>query len=801
VMRSYVVEQRFDRSEVRIERIQDDRLRNVFDGAGVISREMLDKFVLRPELSPIQQKKIADEMAHAGRIEFTIMTELGQEKGHAIVADGPLLGSDGKEIDFLVPEDIKGEVKLTDSDVAWVGINFVHGKGSMKMDIQSAVNLGPTAQSDQAFLSPKQYADFMRDERSKFEQAVLAGEDPTLHLDEFSTPEQIAQSPNKEFAAAGGDIRQYETHISRVIDQKIESMEFERSQQHKNRRLSLPVPGARLYVMPDVVAAAAGITMAIPRGQVHMDLERGTAWVNSEDWLQLQDSPTMGLRDIWGGADNDDALWMIPFMDQAAGARGEFKVLAWRSPNEDGEYMVLRTTANSDLPKWRKANGEVIYGVEANSDYLPTRVDHANRTYQGLVSEPTGGEKVVGFDMKDMRAAAKRGAANAGALGLYINPSIVYRSAHGELPDDLPASTEDVIDAMNKNGGDLTAVKNYSYQLSERMATSGVPIPRYLADRLIFDPELSRDERNALDLSVRYTDGTHFVDQLTGAMRQEIDALHKLKREMVSGAHAPNELYDSVFEQPNGQRYLDLGGDLNRTFGKVLKSIKQERIQELKRAKFGDRADTVSAEQIKGVKLSRREINGIEFTPQDFDKAKWAVWEKLNHFDSTEQGKILRAALVHDLMSGKGGKSMWRYAVKDPLQVIEGMPHVQAYANRQTGLGNAMNRALQEVELLHYLPNDQPLTRPTVISPENNYRPITLSGVEQNVLPGVSPTLHIWKGEDGLFAQTGDGKFFGHVARGDFKAGDRVMLKYSYAEGRGQKLFGVIENNEDEFTA
>ncbi|MEM9773634.1 MAG: hypothetical protein AAF902_03580, partial [Chloroflexota bacterium] len=47
VMRSYVVEQRFDRSEVRIERIQDDRLRNVFDGAGVISREMLDKFVLR----------------------------------------------------------------------------------------------------------------------------------------------------------------------------------------------------------------------------------------------------------------------------------------------------------------------------------------------------------------------------------------------------------------------------------------------------------------------------------------------------------------------------------------------------------------------------------------------------------------------------------------------------------------------------------------------------------------------------------------------------------------------------------
>jgi hypothetical protein len=887
IMRSYSVEQRFDRSEVKIERVSDERYGKVHDGAGVVSREMLGKFLINSQLSPRKQQVMAEELNHAGRIEFTIMTKRGQEKGHAIVSDPPLLNQAGEKVDFILPSDIKGEVKLTEPESTWVGINFVHGKGKMKMDVQSLANFGPKAGSDQAFISPEQHAGFIRDEVARFEQAVQAGTDPTIDIkksDAFATPEEIAASPHQEFALSGGDIRHYPTHIARVIDQKIESMEFTRDIDNK-RKLQLPVPGARLYMMPDHVGQVAGLDISIPRGEVYMDLERGTAWVNSEDWLQVQDSPESnphGLRDIWGGADNDDALWMIPFRDQAEGVKAEegdsgLKVVAWRSPNEDGEYVILRPTANSDLPKWEKANGEWISHIEANSDYLPTRVDHAQRTYQGMVTEPSGGERVNGFDLADMEAAARRGSENAGALGGYINPTIVYRAANGELPNDLPASTEEIIDAMNKNGGDLTGVKRYSYELSARMVTSGVPIPPYLADRLLFDPNLDKGERAILSNQIRYTDGSHHIDRVTQAVRDEIDHLHRLKEKMVGEAHPPNKLYDTVFNEPDAEKYFTLGADLNKTFSHTLyRVIRPEQIKAHKARKalavveqglkdgdpIGLNSDAIkiqaylsgqiSKDEIKeaefktsGVlqaltgRLTKKEIGSFKFSPQDFDRAKWSVWEKLSHYPPTEKGKILRAGLADDLMAGKGGKSMWRYAVRDEVGGIvyhDLRPEV-AHELQKTGLGNAMNQALREVGLLNYHTDgdkdrsgdrdrdkDRNRDRDRELHPQansqvshginnngsnrnepNSYRPIQFSGLAQQpekgeVFLSISQSHPSKKTGAGagagerLIAKTADGRLFGEVKSGELQAGDRIQLKYNKPSSTGTAdLFGVFE--------
>lgn len=847
VMRSYTVEQRFDRSEVKIERIDDSRYGKVHDGAGVVSREMLGKFWINSQLPLSKQQAMAEELQHASRVEFTIMTERGQEKGHAIVSDTPLLGKDGQSVDFILPSDIKTEVRLTDSDSAWVGINFVHGKGSMKMDVQSLANFGPKAGSADAFISPEQHARFLRDEVVQFEQAVEAGKDPTLNVDAFATPKEIASSPHKEFALSGGDIRHYPTHVARVIDQKIDSLAFQRSYENKDWKLQLPVPGARLYMMPDHVGQVAGLDVSVPRGEVYMDLERGTAWVNSEDWLQVNDSSDSnphGLRDIWGGADNDDALWMIPFYDQAPGAANSLKVLAWRSPNEDGEYMVLRPTENSDLPKWRTAEGETIYGIEANSEHLPTRVDHANRTYQGMVTEPSGGERVDGFMMADMEAAAERGAINAGALGGYINPTMVYRAANGELPNDLPASTEEIIDAMNKNGGDLSKVKEYSYELSARMATSGVPVPRYLVDRLIFDPELSREDRDLLRSQIRYTDEDHHIDRVTQAVQQEMDQLQQLKKKMVGEAHAPNKLYDTVFSEPDADRYFTLGADLNKTFSHTLyKVVRPEKIRRLKaeralsylrdgdgNIKDGFEQDAIKVRAYADGRLSHDEIRAtefkhggiintltkrpadlsneekasLEFTPQDFDRAKWAVWNKLTHYSPTEQGKILRAGLADDLLAGKGGKSMWRYAVRDEVggMTYHDLPPEVAHELQKTGLGNAMNQALREVELLNYHTDEEGKLYPQPVAQghneANSYRPIQLSGLAQLPNKDEETFLYIWKkpggSEDDLIAQTPDGRLFGEVDSGDLKAEDRIRLKYSKpSSNKGADLFGVFE--------
>ena len=53
-------------------------------------------------------------------------------------------------------------------------------------------------------------------------------------------------------------------------------------------KMRLPIPGGRHYVMPTAVGQRAGIKgLDVPRGHIHIDDKRGTAWVNDDDWLAL----------------------------------------------------------------------------------------------------------------------------------------------------------------------------------------------------------------------------------------------------------------------------------------------------------------------------------------------------------------------------------------------------------------------------------------------------------------------------------------------------------------------------------
>jgi hypothetical protein len=81
--------------------------------AGLISRQMLQKLVLSRELAPAKRERLEQELRHARRVEFTIMTAKGQDKGHAIVADD-LRDEDGRPVDFLLPQDTKrGRLRQT----------------------------------------------------------------------------------------------------------------------------------------------------------------------------------------------------------------------------------------------------------------------------------------------------------------------------------------------------------------------------------------------------------------------------------------------------------------------------------------------------------------------------------------------------------------------------------------------------------------------------------------------------------------------------------------------------------------
>ena len=347
IMRPYYVSGAFDPNEVSIRYLDEADYATllpdpasgpqVFDGAGVISRRMLEKLLIREDLSPLKQAQLRRELAHTGRVEFTIMTERGQDKGHAIVADD-------LDVDFLIPRDTKREVTLANGST-WVGIDFVHGKDHMRIDIQSLINLHP-------FFANEQYAQWLDDEGTLFIEAVRSGEvaAPMARIDRRETLEDVQRWALREFFASGGHPQWFQYHTKSLMNRHL---------QHLNAaaegRLRIPIPGGRYYVMPAGVGQAAGLPIELEPGQIHIDHGRGTAWVSDADWLAFDGSPKgEGIAAILGGADNDDALWLHPFTDHD----GTQRVLAWRSPNQLGEYVLLEPTGDSRIPAWQTASGE-----------------------------------------------------------------------------------------------------------------------------------------------------------------------------------------------------------------------------------------------------------------------------------------------------------------------------------------------------------------------------------------------------------------------------------------------------------
>src|SRR5690606_28480774 len=167
---------------------------------------------------------------------------------------------------------------------------------------------------------------------------------------------ELQSWPLREYLVSGGHPMWFRSHVKSLMNQHLERLNHTTLE-----KMRLPIPGGRHYVMPAATGKRAGIQgLAVGRGEIRIDPRYGTAWVNDEDWLALQDSPTRadksarGIAAILGGADHDDALWLYPFTDHD----GERKMLAWRSPNQVGEYVVLRPTADSAIPSWKTVAGD-----------------------------------------------------------------------------------------------------------------------------------------------------------------------------------------------------------------------------------------------------------------------------------------------------------------------------------------------------------------------------------------------------------------------------------------------------------
>ncbi|MEO1666757.1 MAG: hypothetical protein AAFU54_19115 [Chloroflexota bacterium] len=542
LMRPYFMYGFFPRDEISIKYLnQDAHGEKVWDGAGQVRRSVLLRVLDQmPPLAPEKQREMETELRTAKRIEFTIMgagewsneKRGGQDKGHAIVFEDHEL-----EADFVLPQDTKGEVVLNDGSV-FIGLYPVHHADTMRLDIQSLINLW-------GFFRHDDLMTWLHEEGELFLHSVQNGDvaaamhriDQTDVDDDDEALEAITNWHIREYLASGGDPMWFGSIVKGLINQHLKRLN------HSSLgRFRLPIPGGRYYVMTDEIGR-----LDIPPGEIKLDPESSTAWVNADDWVTH-------IADVLGGADQDDALWVFPFLD----FDDSEQILAWRSPNQLGEYMVFKPTTDSHIPDWQALTRAIEF-PPADSRDLPSRIDQIQPDYLNLVNPDTAGglgEWLKEYTIEGMEFTIRRASQNRGALGMYCNALLLARALYNTLPSRPPAPLEDVIDGSVKTGTDLQAVKEWCFTISRKIVEARKPVPARLHERLSL-----ANERGKPPL-IPETSINHWFDKLIAGIEEHIAYIQKERDVIMTQASPPIDVFrighDTLAMLEKGARFNQL---------------------------------------------------------------------------------------------------------------------------------------------------------------------------------------------------------------------------------------------------
>ncbi|MBA3530385.1 MAG: hypothetical protein H0T73_00495 [Ardenticatenales bacterium] len=454
----------------------------LWDGCGCVSRRFLRELLL-PTLADLPEEKrrtYEAELRATRRWEITVAHEHGEEKGDVVVFD-TLPG----DADFLFPAG-SAKPELCQTASIFVGLATArHAKDGMRFDPQSLINLHP-------FLEPAQLMAWVEMESELFLEALETGRAGRVYSRLVCDEARLAKLSGwtmAEYLVSGGDLRHFAS-ITREVGRE----HIRRLTGKVQEKLRFPGPGGRYYIMPAVVGERE-----VPRGYIELDRRYATAWVNDEDWLE-------SLVELLGGCDGDDALWVLPFTDHD----DTRQVLIWRSPNQLGEYALLRPTEHSHEIRWRCAGGEVLTWPRMDSRKLPPRVDTVDYEYLTLKEAPMPYEAPA-YSVAAMKQTIRLAMANRGTLGAHCNLLMLTKALYGRLPRRLPATLETIIDGAVKRFIDLSPVKAWVAEAALAIVAQGKPVPEALLDRLL--PMLPREVRSQVVVS---TD--HWLDELLAAV-------------------------------------------------------------------------------------------------------------------------------------------------------------------------------------------------------------------------------------------------------------------------------------------
>jgi hypothetical protein len=517
---------------------------------------------------------------------------------------------------------------------------------------------------------------------------------------------------------------------------------------------------------------------------VELDKARGTAWVNDEDWLRLPDSPTgAGIAAILGGADNDDALWLHPFTDTAVDGGDARKLLAWRSPNQLGEYLLFTPTARSRELLWTKAGEQTTTYPAADSRQLPPRIDRTTTNYLNLVDPATAGGLGEGeaYSPAVMDAAIARALQNQGALGMYCNSLMLNKALYGRLPDNPPAPLEDVIDSSVKTGADLSRVVAWNYENSAQILRSRSPIPTILHERLSYDREAAEKPPPPI------ASQGHWLDRLTGGVQEHIAQMRQRREELAQAAMPPRQLFDAVLAEPELVKW---GAGFNQAYAGTLNRLAQERPFRIP-------------------------------TPNDYDAARAAAEDYLTRFPPRLQTAVLRGAMVSAYANNalgnaakpgggesgrernRGEAAVWLAGEKLPDGRAPGIGHKAVTALREIG-------ALDELDVVQ----GRVAAYPNAAPEKTAYQTARIQGVWRHRYGGEAGQkgerqsreqvarladataglkLHIRHNEGEAWAYTADGRPLGAIQMGAGELADGDKLTARGGLSRNGDLWLAVE--------
>lgn len=483
-----------------------------WDGAGLMHKRMIKRIIDRvPHLTKRQKAIALHKIGECKRFELTMLSHRGEDKGHVFVVDDPAI-----TWDFYLPRDTKTEVAMAEPGITFIGLWDVHSKSEgIWMDMQSLVNLGSY------IISPEQFKAWLEREGHAVIERVRNGE-LDLVLEPMTGESDHNGWITKELVQSGGHVMwsaalakaAMNAHTDRMAVRTFEKMRF-------------PIScGQRLYIGVDKV-----VGKSVPKGHAEIDHDSATIWVNHEEWPKL--------AAIWGGADQDDGMWVLPFKY----ANGHQRLLIWRSPNQPGEFVVLKPMVKIDgeIPVVRKED-------------IPARIDERDIKSLGLVEETN--YKEGEYSVKAMWPSIVACARNIGALGMICNVLMVAEALDIQF-EVWPALLEEIVDAQVKTGADLMPIK----QWAKRWAQENLPdrMPAILHGRVekLMGKEGQLEDMPDHWLSDLYHMALAHVEQWT-VWRDEAlkectppaSALEEGEKYIEAGAIARQIYYDTLGQEP-----------------------------------------------------------------------------------------------------------------------------------------------------------------------------------------------------------------------------------------------------------